>query len=232
MKISDIKGFCNKRELEFISARNVNKDYWVISLKPQGEMKWNAGEHGIFTIPGKKIKGRGWRVFSLASIPEEGKVIIGTRTGETVSGFKKTLLEMKTGEKVNLRGPFGWYKLRTDERQIVMVATGVGITPDRALLHELVKHPEVNAELVHSGEYHLFREELEKTASDMKRLKLHYTGDRRETALAVDRIATKYGNSAKYYVSGSMKAIKSIKKNLKKAGIKSRNMINDPFLGY
>ncbi|MBN1622758.1 MAG: FAD-dependent oxidoreductase [Clostridia bacterium] len=232
MKISDITGIFSRRQLEFISAINVNEDYWVISLKPKKDLHWNAGEHGIFTMPGKRMKGRGWRVFSIASIPEEETVMIGTRTGEKTSEFKKILLGMKPGETVNLRGPFGWYKLHKDVKQIVLAATGVGITPNRAIAMELKKHPQINAELVHSGKYHLFKEDFVKITEEISNLKLHYTVDREATANTLNRLAVKYGNNAYYYVSGSIKSILSMKKLLKRAGVKGTKIINDPFLGY
>lgn len=232
MKLSDIKGIFRKTNLEFFSAENVHEDHWVVKLKVENEMQWIPGEHGIFTLPGKKFKGRKWRVFSIASSPEEGVVIIGTRTGENISGFKKTLFSLKTGDKVKLRGPFGWYKLNKDIKQIVMAATGVGITPDRAIAMELKKHPMINAELVHSGKYHLFKEDFIKLSEEIKNLKLHHTDNRDDTANTLNRLATKYGNNAYYYVSGSIKSILSMKKILKRAGVKGSKIIHDPFLGY
>jgi ferredoxin-NADP reductase len=232
MKLSDLKGIAKKLHLEFISAENVYEDHWVIKLKPEEGMKWVPGEHGIFTLPGKKFDGRKWRAFSIASVPEEGFVIIGTRTGEIASGFKKTLTSLKMGEKVNLRGPFGWYKLNKDVKQVVMAATGVGITPDRAIAMELKKHPQINAELIHSGKFHLFKDDFMELSNEINNLKLHYTDDRDDTANALNRLAVKYGNNAYYYVSGSIKSILSMKKILKKSGIKGSKIINDPFLGY
>ena len=171
MKLSDFGGLLKKTELKFISAENVSGDYWVVKLEPAKGMTWIPGEHGIFTIPGKKLTGKKWRAFSVASTPREGNILLGTRTGAITSNFKNALFSLKPGEKVNVRGPFGWFKLQKGEKQIVMFATGVGITPIRALAFELKEHPEVNAELIQTGKYHLFREEIEKLTEEVKNLK-------------------------------------------------------------
>ncbi|EDP68713.1 hypothetical protein CAT7_11015 [Carnobacterium sp. AT7] len=40
----------------------------------------------------KKIEGRKYRLFSAAFIPEEGVILVGTRTGKEISSFKQSLL--------------------------------------------------------------------------------------------------------------------------------------------
>jgi len=232
MKLSDFTGIFKTWKTEFISAENVSGDFWKVYLKPAEGMKWTSGEHAIFTIPGKKISGRKWRAFSIASSPDEGMLLIGTRTGKEASSFKKTLFSLKAGEKVKVRGPFGWYKMREDINQVVMVASGVGITPNRAILMDLKKYPSVNVELVHSGSFHLFRDELEPLAEQITGLKLHYVSGRDEMHNSLNRLATKYGNNARYYISGSLGAMSSIKKTLRRADIKGKRIVHDPFLGY
>ena len=232
MRLSDLKGIFRRGRLGFISAENVFDDYWVVRLKPEEGMRWTPGEHGIFTIPGKKFKGRKWRVFSVASSPDEGVVMIGTRTGEIASNFKRTLFRLEPGEKVNLIGPFGWFTLNNGGRQIVMSASGVGITPVRAIAMELDKHPDKTVEILHTGKYHLFMEDLKKKAEETDVLHLHFTEDREEMKHELTRLAVKYANNASYYVSGSINAITSMKKILRKSGVKGNRIINDPFIGY
>lgn len=76
----------------------------------------------------KKIEGRKYRLFSIASIPEEWFILVGTRTGKEISSFKQSLLMMKPNEKVALRGPFGWLKIQDETSPIVMFPSRVGIT--------------------------------------------------------------------------------------------------------
>ena len=108
--------------------------HYTVKLKNDTGLTWVPGEHGIFTLPSKKIEGRKYRLFSIASIPEEGFILLGTRTGKEISSFKQALLTMKPNEKVALRGPFGWLKIQDETSPIVMFANGVGIALIRALL--------------------------------------------------------------------------------------------------
>ena len=43
----------------------------------------------------KKIDGKKWRAFSIASTQKEDVILLGTRTGKTPSSFKKALIRLK-----------------------------------------------------------------------------------------------------------------------------------------
>merc|ERR1711879_526739 len=131
------KGLFKTSHVEFVKATNVYEDYYEIELKPEAGTSWVSGMHAVFTLPNKKVKGKKFRAFSIASTQKENTILLGTRTGKEVSSFKQALLSMKQGEKVKMRGPFGWFHLMNDSSPIVMIALGVGITPIRALLTEL-----------------------------------------------------------------------------------------------
>lgn len=233
MKLRDFKGVFNKSTATVISVENVSADYWVIKIKPADGVNWRPGEHGIFTLPGKDVNGKKWRAFSVASIPEEGYMMIGTKTGQKPSSFKKVLTSLKSGESVNVRGPFGWFTLKDETSPVVLAAGGVGITPIRALLKELEKGNKREVSLVHaSSDHHLFRDETEKLAEQDGNISVHYPRTTDETRTTLAEIAGIHGNNAYYYVSGSFGMMKSIKKTLKAGKIKGSRFIHDPFIGY
>ena len=68
MKLKDFKGIFNKSTFSVISVENKNGDYYQIDMKPEEGTFWNPGDHGIFTIPNKKFKGKKYRAFSVASV--------------------------------------------------------------------------------------------------------------------------------------------------------------------
>ncbi len=233
MKLSNFKGLKNKSKATVISVENVSADYWVVKLKPENGVVWQAGEHGVFTLHDKDVSGKKWRAFSVASIPEEGFMMIGTRTGKVVSSFKKNLASLKKGDIVNVRGPFGWFLLQDEDSPVVLVAGGVGITPVRALIKEMEKAKTRDTNLVYSSnDHHLFKEDIEKAAASNEKLKINLTRTADETQLALKEIVKEKGNKAFYYISGNTKMIKSIKKFLKAHNIKGNRIINDPFFGY
>ncbi|MDP8201763.1 MAG: FAD-dependent oxidoreductase [Candidatus Tenebribacter burtonii] len=233
MRLSDFKGIFKTSKVEFISAVNIDEDYYVISLKKPECLMWRPGEHAIFTLPGNKVAGKKYRAFSIASTPEEDVILLGTRTGKDVSSFKQNLINMKQGELVKLRGPFGWFTLQDSNSPVVFIGLGVGVTPFRALLKSFDQQENRNLEFIYSSSnVFLFKDEINKIVEQNDKFNMFYTRTIEETNDAISESARKYVNKAFYYIGGSQKAIKSITKLLKMNGIKSKKIINDPFLGY
>ncbi|HKL11943.1 MAG TPA: FAD-dependent oxidoreductase [Clostridia bacterium] len=233
MRISDFKGITKRSIATVDSIENVFGDYYIAKLIPQEGLVWLPGEHGVFTIPGRKTEGKKWRAFSVASIPEEGFLMIGTRTGTRISGFKKQLIGLENGDELNLRGPFGWFLLRDDYSPLVMIAGGVGITPIRALLMELGKGNNREVEVVYSsGPGYLFEDEIKLIAEKDPRIKLNFMKGRDETREKIYEITKRFKSDAYYYVSGNPKMVKETKNLIKGEGIKGGRVINDPFYGY
>lgn len=233
MKIRDFKGVFHTSKVKFLSAKNIGEDYYEIRLETPKGLTWRPGEHGIFSIPGKKVNGKKWRAFSIASTPQEGVILLGTRTGKTISDFKKALLSLNEGDLVKLRGPFGWFIEQDMTSPVVMIGLGVGITPIRALLTKFEHQKDRKVDVVYSSQKtFMFKERIEEIINNNESFNITYPVSIEETKKAIDALSMKYSNGAYYYISGSANAIKSIKKQLKSKGIKSRRIINDPFLGY
>jgi len=233
MKLSDLKGLLKKSELEVESVENPFGDYYILKLKNNEGMTWRAGEHGIFTLPNNSVEGKKWRAFSVASIPEEGVMMIGTRIGEKISSYKKNLTSLKKNDKVSVRGPFGWFYLQDDTTHLVMIASGVGITPIRALLKELEKGNNRQVDIIYAAEkYYLFEEEIKLMVAKDPKINLNFTESTEETQAEIKAITKQLGNGAYYYISGSPNMIKSTKKLIQSEGVKGKQILNDPFFGY
>jgi ferredoxin-NADP reductase len=233
MKLSDFKGVFKKTILTIESIENPYGDYFSIKLKPTSEMSWHPGEHGIFTLPNIKVEGKKWRGFSIASIEKEGFVLLGTRTGKEISSFKQALLGMKKGERVSIRGPFGWFKLQDESSPMVLFASGVGVTPIRGLLKELEDSNKRDVEIIYaSSSYYLYGEEIGKIADKNLKIVLHKITSAEESVKKIEELAKKYGNRAYYYNSGKPKVLKAVKKQLKALNIRGNRIIDDSFLGY
>jgi ferredoxin-NADP reductase len=233
MKLRDFKGLFTTTKVSFIRSENIANDYYEIRLEKPKNLTWRPGEHGIFKLPGKKVENKKWRAFSIASSPKEDIILLGTRAGEKISSFKQQLITMKHGETVQIRGPFGWFVSKSSENPIVLIALGVGITPIRALLVQLEHRHQLEVDVVYSSnDYYMFKERIDTVISQNKSFNIDYVSTKEDTEISILKQVKKYGNSANYYISGSMKGIKSIKRLLKEKGIKSSRIINDPFLGY
>lgn len=233
MKISDFKGILKKSTLTIVSVENNYGDYYQVKMALETGFTWSPGEHGIFTLPNRQVEGKKWRAFSVASIPEEGVMIIGTRTGREPSSFKKELISMKKGEEVYIRGPFGWFKVQDSFSPIVMVAGGVGITPIRSLMKQLENDSSRPVELVYaSSDYHLFGDEIQAISLANQKITIHKTYSGEETKETLASLIDKYKGEAYYFVSGSKLFNRGIKKQIVDTGVKGNRVIRDPFVGY
>jgi len=232
LKLSDLKGVFNKHDLFVVSIHKQSNGYYTVKLDASG-IQWRPGEHGIFSLPDRSFSGRKWRAFSIASIPNENEMLLGTSIGIKPSGFKQVLASLEKGDIIRLRGPFGWFVLQDDATPIVMIAGGIGITPVRALLKSVEKTQNRNIHVVHSSKGgHLFGDELVKLSNQNNKIDLHLTNDRAMTQAIIADLVFEYGNKAFYYISGPPKMIKDYRKILKSKSIKNKRIVTDPFVGY
>lgn len=232
MKLSDFKGLFKKSIATVEEVNNPFEDYYTVRLRPSANTRWAPGEHAIFKMVDEQVDGKKWRAFSIASITEEGHILLGMRTGQEISSFKKKLLNSKKGTKVKVTGPFGWFKVQDSTSPIVMAAAGVGITPIRALLKQLESDTSRPISLVYAAEQYLFGDELEAIANGNPQINLIKTSEPKSTTEEVKKLAKKHGSKAWYFVSGSQGFITSMKSTVIDQNVKSKRFINDPFLGY
>lgn len=231
MKLRDFKGLFKSNKTSFVSAENVYGDYYKIVLEKTDKIDWRPGEHGVFTLPNNKVKGKKFRAFSVASTSSENSIILGTRTGEKMSSFKEQLLQMKKGDTVKVRGPFGWFVEQDEKSPMVLIALGVGITPMRSLLVDLKENKNKKVDLLYSSsDFYMFKEEIDFIVDSNKEFDIKYLKTIEETNKSIKEKVDRYKNDAYYYISGNPAAINAIKKDLKAKGIKGKRIINDPFL--
>ncbi len=233
MKISYFKGIFKKSKITLINKENIALDYWQFDFKIDKGYSWEAGEHGAFIIRKPKIKGKSFRAFSVASLPEEGFLRIITRTGQNISNYKQALINFKLGDKLTLIGPFGWFKLPVKPAPIVIIVGGVGFAPARALLKELQDKRDFPCKLLYiSKDIYLFKNDINNIASANEDISISYLSDKESLIKSIEDITLTYHNQAYYYISGSPSMIKGVKKQLKSLNIKRNRMISDPFFGY
>lgn len=233
MKYTDFTGMFNRVELTLFSIEKPHDDYYVIKFDYPEGLTWDPGEHGFFTLPGKNVEGRPFRIFSIASTPSENKLMIATRANEPVSSFKRRLFGLSNGDKVTMLGPFGWYKVKDTTSPIVMIAAGIGITPNRALIKNIEHDTQRDAFLVYSSSgTHLFAEELNRITDTNPRFHPFHTFNRNQTRRTYLKLANTLRNDAIYYISGTPSSVRDIRKRLRKNGISFKRIVFDPYIGY
>jgi ferredoxin-NADP reductase len=196
---------------------------------------WKAGQHAIFTLPGKNITEKTWRPFSVASAPHEGEIRIGTILSPTPSSFKQNLLALKPGEKVRIFGPYGELYIRPKMKKVVAVSGGIGITPFRSIIADLTnRESEVSLTLIYasSNENYTYKNELDNWALINKNIHIIYVRSAEEVYKNLEEEIGKHKNSAHYFISGAPKMIAGVRESLLKNSIREKQILNDPFKGY
>jgi ferredoxin-NADP reductase len=231
MKLNDFKGLRKKATVRLVRKQQFEDNQYVFEFGAGG-IVWKPGEHGIFSMPNRKVTGKKWRAFSVASIPEEGVIRIATKITDKSSSFKQHLKNLEKDDEIAVRGPFGWF-YRLDERMpIVMVAMGVGITPVMAMVRE---HDLADASMyvIYAAPVqHLFRDMLDSAARKNPSITISYVSSHKEADELLNIQLAKYGHSAHYYLSGAPAAVKTLKKRVKRAGVSGSKIISDSYLGY
>lgn len=236
MKLSDFKGLFNNTNIKLVEKKQDTSDIFIFTFELAKKTQWKPGQHGIFKFKGEKMQGKNFRVFSISSVSEENKIIIGTRITENPSEFKKKLKAMNIGDTMSMTGPIGWFYINNYGRPIALIAGGVGITPIRALLKDL----EVNAQITKTVEVfysdnkseYAFQSDLKYFDEKYDFIKVNYINNRENLQDKLNSFRSKYGNEASYFISGAPKMVTSLKSQLKENGIKNNNILTDPYNGY
>jgi predicted ferric reductase len=138
-----------------------------------------AGQFFVFRF----LDGPGWsrgNPYSLSAAPRHDRLQI---TAKSLGAGSHRLARLRPGTKVLIEGPYG--KLTGQERlgtKVAMIASGIGITPMRALLEDLA-YPPGHAVLIyraHTAPDLVFRQDLDALAHE-RGIRIHYLTGRRGT---------------------------------------------------
>lgn len=234
MKLFDLVGVIRKHTLPLLCSYKAEDNCTIFEFDITGKnINWKAGQHGIFTIPEKKVRGIRWRAFSISTIPSENKLQIATKISAEPSSFKAAMQSLKLGEEIHLHGPYGWLYLKDHNSPVVMIAGGVGITPFRAIFKELERNNNRYITLIYSAKYtYLYKQELDEIASKDEKIKIIYTNTKEDIEKAVNETVNSATKDAYYFLSGAPSMVKNITKKLQNSQIPKRKIITDSFRGY
>ena len=222
--------------IAFVNKKEIAPGTWSFNFKLLKPLEWQAGQHVILfakSPSGKRVR----RAFSLSSAPCEPNLTVTTRVNEAPSELKHTLTQLKKGDTLSMRGPVGRLVLDTNpETEYAFLATGIGITPFRAILKNMSENGITNkVTLFFAGnkDNHFFREELSQLNVKMPNLKIKYIyyPDRLMGSTIQELLGDKLLTTT-FFLSGSSKMIKSYRRTLTGLGVGRRNIKSDTFIGF
>ncbi|HEY4963255.1 MAG TPA: FAD-dependent oxidoreductase [Candidatus Saccharimonadales bacterium] len=123
----------------FIKKQLVARNTYRFTFQPEHRLNITAGQFVELTLKVDNVDDRGSnRWFTVSSPPEEGTFSITTKIIDEASRFKKTLVALKSGDKITVSEPMGDFVLPIDKQTpILFVAGGIGVTPYLSILSHL-----------------------------------------------------------------------------------------------
>ncbi|MHA6484210.1 FAD-dependent oxidoreductase [Paenibacillus sp. strain BS8-2] len=223
-----------KKEITFVESIQESEDVYSFLFKKDGDVSWNAGQHGLFRIAHKKVKNP-LKPFSVASAPSENIIRLTMRIGHQPSEYKQAMLELTPGMKVNMTGPVGGFQLQ-EHTPSVFIAGGIGITPFRAMLKQVESQGKRDMKPIHllyldSKQNYLYKEELDAIAAHPS-ISVAYLESREELQRELDGVTGQYKNDAVYYIAGPKAMVTSFADLVQKNGITKGQIKKDAFFGY
>ncbi len=222
-------------KLTFKNKKEITPGVYAFSFTPDEPLHWKAGQHGIFEIT--LINGKtGRKPFSISSAPSEKEVTLTTRFNPVyASVFKQSLMKLKKGDPVKLRGPIGALHARRPNHKYALLATGIGITPFRSLLVQLNhedKQNKVTLFYVGNKDNHFYKEDLAEIKSKMPNVTICYIykPERITGHIIEEQLGTEIQDTI-FLLSGSKSMVKSYRRTLQGLGVSRKRIKSDTFLG-
>ena len=186
------------------------------------------------------------RAFSIASAPDERRLLIATRMRDTA--FKRVLATIQIGTQVEIEGPFGDLVLHNDaSRAAVFLAGGIGITPFRSILlqakRDHLQHSLFCFYANRRPEDAPFLKELEAlqkshsrtiipTMTQMTPLDPSWNGEIGHIDHSMLARHLKFAMSPIYYLAGPPGMVTALHQMLKNAGVGDNDIRTEEFSGY
>ena len=224
-------------QVELIDRIKETGDTFSFIFKPDKAISWKAGQFIFYRIPHKNPDKRGIkRHFTIASAPYENNIRLTCKFDfKNGSSFKKDLYGLDEGARVEAFNVGGQFILKDTGKKYVFLAGGIGITPFRAILLDLMHKdlgPVITLLYGNKDNDITFKDTLNQLELDNSWLKVNYVIEPRLIDEGLINSSVKDIYNSIFYVSGPLKMVQIMEKMLVSMNIKKENMVVDYFPGY
>ena len=238
-----------KYDLDFLKKEHVAKDTSSFFFQRPEKLDFLPGQFMrlILDLPLPTDRGSG-RFFSIASSPTEKEyLMITVRTSPQI--YKKTLLNLMPGNKIQISLPYGVFTLKPEEPQpYIFLAGGIGITPFRSMIRYSAdlnfKRPITLISSFSTVEEIVFQAEMQTIAQNHTWLKLVQTITQPEKSNdpwrgnigRIDENLIKKNvvdiTSSVFYLAGPPAMVDSMFAIVKSLGVEENRIRREKFTGY
>ena len=133
-----------KLVLKLARKEHIGADVWDFIFAVDRPLSFVPGQYMEWTLGHPDPDSRGnRRYFTMASSPTELEVRVGVKIPERPSSYKRAMLEMEAGTTMVAGQLAGDFTIPRDAGQpLVFIAGGIGITPFRSIVHDLLDRKE------------------------------------------------------------------------------------------
>ncbi|HET7827557.1 MAG TPA: FAD-dependent oxidoreductase [Candidatus Saccharimonadales bacterium] len=199
-------------------------------------VSWQPGQymHYVFPHPDEDDRGEE-RWFTISSPPYQKNITITTRfTDDQGSSFKTALKGLKPGESIEADGPKGKFVIEDLNKEYVLMAGGIGITPYHSMLLQFDhdgKMPAIELLYANRDEKFVFDKEFNDLAAKYPNLHIKkFVGDRHIEAEDLKPYAD--DQTKTIYLSGPEPMIEAFEQMLQEMGVPEERLKTDFFPGY
>jgi ferredoxin-NADP reductase len=172
------------------------------------------------------------RAFSVVEYDKERNEIylVIKRTG----AFTQRLFNTKIGEQLNVFGPYGKFVLPQEEKPLIFMAGGIGITPLFSMMDYVSKNGySKNLYLYYSGKSESKMALLDRIKKiNDKRITINFSftekGDKRVTVEDIKKQVPEFDSSL-FYICGPVKMIEDFRNNLSALDINEERIRSEEF---
>ncbi|MBT4917333.1 FAD-dependent oxidoreductase [Candidatus Peregrinibacteria bacterium] len=210
---------------KILEKKELTKDVFELILERPEGFSFEAGQ--FFTAKIEDITPPCFRGYSIASGPSKANIELCIKVVEGGRG-SNWLNSLKKDDNLTGIGPNGKFTLQNSNKDILIVATGTGIAPFKAMLEEHLKDLSQKVHLVFGVRYVediFYKDLLEELAEKHPNFTYDITVSRPEESYEgnkgrVTEILQNYGiNNQEVYICGLKDMIDSVSEILKSKGL-------------
>jgi len=215
-------------------VRKETDSTFTLIVESNRNIDFKPGQFFFLRIDGKKLYAR--HPFSVSSSPQEKNLNF---TIKLAGRFTQEAIKFKPGDEIIMEGPFGNFILDTEDKDIVFIAGGVGITPFMSMIQNNQKESiRKNILLFYSSKTEkeiIFKKELDAIHGPWLEKVYVLSGEKKENyeIRRIDKeMLKKYVHdfqNKKFYICGPQLMNKDVSKALLELGVQEENIIFEDF---